>query len=105
MQVQDAFPFSIGFSTKEGPICTLSNSALLQKRRPFPSVKIFSLHRTDTFHMEAYYADQNELPSDVSPKISSFMVRLPFEHDFFIVYVNFETSQYYIKSKSCMQVV
>ena len=55
--------------------------------------------------MEAYYADLNELPSGVSPKISSFMVRLPFEHDFFIVYVNFETSQNYIKSKSCMQVV
>ena len=55
--------------------------------------------------MEAYYADLNELPSGASPKISSFMVQLPLEHDFFIVYVNFETCQNYIKFKSCMQVV
>ncbi|KAL4628400.1 hypothetical protein ACB092_05G235800 [Castanea dentata] len=73
-EVQDAFPFSIGFSTKEGPICTLLNSALLQKHRSFPSIKILCLHRTDTFHMEAYYADLNELPAGVSPKISSSMI-------------------------------
>ncbi|KAF3964858.1 hypothetical protein CMV_010901 [Castanea mollissima] len=73
-EVQDAFPFSIGFSTKESPICTLSNSALFQKHRSFPSIKILCLHRIDTFHMEAYYADQNELPAGVSPKISSSMI-------------------------------
>ncbi|KAF5472802.1 hypothetical protein F2P56_009487 [Juglans regia] len=73
-EVQDAFPFSIGFSSDKGPVCTLSNGALLQKHHPFPSVKIFSLRRTHIFHMEAYYADLSELPTGVSSKISSFKV-------------------------------
>ena len=73
-QVQDAFPFSIGFSSYKVPICTLSSGALLQKHQPFPSIKILSMHRTDMFHMEAYYADLNELPSGVSSKISNITV-------------------------------
>ncbi|KAG6691572.1 hypothetical protein I3842_10G069700 [Carya illinoinensis] len=72
--VQDAFPFSIGFSSDKRPVCTLSNGALLRKHHPFPSVKIFSLHRTHIFHMEAYYADLSELPTGVSSKISSFKI-------------------------------
>ncbi|XP_041028310.1 heat shock 70 kDa protein 16-like isoform X4 [Juglans microcarpa x Juglans regia] len=73
-EVQDAFPFSIGFSSDKGPVCTLSNGALLHKHHPFPSVKIFSLRRTHIFHLEAYYADLSELPTGVSSKISSFKV-------------------------------
>ncbi|GMY36901.1 heat shock 70 kDa protein 16-like [Fagus crenata] len=73
-EVQDAFPFSIGFSSYKVPICTLSSGALLQKHQPFPSIKILSMHRTDMFHMEAYYADLNELPSGVSSKISNITI-------------------------------
>lgn len=75
-QVQDSFPFSIGFSSEKGPICTLSNGVLFPKGQPFPSVKILTLHRSNTFHLQAFYADQNELPSVGSPQISSFMVLL-----------------------------
>lgn len=74
LQVQDAFPFSIGFSSDKGPVCTLLNGSLLRKHQPFPSVKILSLHRTRMFHMEAYYADPSEFPSEVSSEISFFMV-------------------------------
>ncbi|KAJ0018175.1 hypothetical protein Pint_10955 [Pistacia integerrima] len=73
-EVQDSFPFSIGFSSDKGPIRTLSNAMLFRKGQPFPSVKILTLHRTNDFHIGAVYADQHELPSDVSPQISSCMI-------------------------------
>ncbi|XP_022842886.1 heat shock 70 kDa protein 16-like isoform X5 [Olea europaea var. sylvestris] len=70
--VQDSFPFSIGFASNEGPICTVTNDTLFPKLHPFPSLKMLTLHRSGTFHMEAFYTDQNELPSGVSTRISSF---------------------------------
>lgn len=73
-EVQDSFPFSIGFSSDEGPISTLSNGMLFPKGHPLPSDKILTLHRSNTFHMEAFYADPNELPPGVSPKISCYMI-------------------------------
>ncbi|KAL7213514.1 hypothetical protein ACSBR2_016109 [Camellia fascicularis] len=73
-EVQDSFPFSIGFSSDEGPIVTPSNGMLFAKGHPFPSVKILTLHRSNTFHLEAFYADPNELPPGTSPKISKFTI-------------------------------
>ncbi|XP_052181221.1 heat shock 70 kDa protein 16 isoform X2 [Diospyros lotus] len=73
-EVQDSFPFSIGLSSHEGPIYTLSNNVLFPRGHPFPSVKILTLHRSNTFNMEAFYADRNELPPGVSPNISNFMI-------------------------------
>ncbi|GMP75459.1 hypothetical protein CsSME_00032543 [Camellia sinensis var. sinensis] len=73
-EVQDSFPFSIGFSSNGGPIFTSSNGVLFAKGHPFPSVKILTLHRSNTFHLEAFYADPNELPPGTSPKISKFMI-------------------------------
>ncbi|KAA8520059.1 hypothetical protein F0562_014315 [Nyssa sinensis] len=73
-EVQDSFPFSIGFSSDEGPICTLSNGILFPRGHPFPSVKMLTFHRNNTFHIHIFYADQNELPSGTSPKISDLMI-------------------------------
>ncbi|RZC65661.1 hypothetical protein C5167_009346 [Papaver somniferum] len=73
-EVQDSFPFSIGFSTEEGPVCTLSNGMLFPKGQPVPSMKVLTVHRSSTFRLEAFYADQNELPSGVSPQISCFTI-------------------------------
>lgn len=73
-QVQDSFPFSIGFSSDRGPICTESNATLFCKGQPFPSLKILTFNRTNDFHLEAFYVDQHGLPSGVSPQISSCMV-------------------------------
>ncbi|XP_022842885.1 heat shock 70 kDa protein 16-like isoform X4 [Olea europaea var. sylvestris] len=73
-EVQDSFPFSIGFASNEGPICTVTNDTLFPKLHPFPSLKMLTLHRSGTFHMEAFYTDQNELPSGVSTRISSFTI-------------------------------
>ncbi|XP_068668992.1 heat shock 70 kDa protein 16-like [Aristolochia californica] len=73
-EVQDCFPFSIGFTTDEGPICTLSNNILFPKGQPIPSVKILTFHRTNMFHLDAFYMDPSELPSGMAPKISSFMI-------------------------------
>ncbi|OVA11479.1 Heat shock protein 70 family [Macleaya cordata] len=73
-EVQDSFPFSIGFSSEEGPICTLSNGILFPKGQPIPSLKVLTVHRTNTFRLEAFYADPSELPSGVSSKISSFTI-------------------------------
>ncbi|KAK1375139.1 heat shock 70 kDa protein 16 [Heracleum sosnowskyi] len=73
-EVEDSHPFSIGISSDESPINTVSNGILFPKGRLFPSVKILRLHRTNTFHIEAFYADQNELPSGLSPTISNFTI-------------------------------
>lgn len=73
-EVQDSFPFSIGFSSEDGPISTLSSNILFRKGRCFPSVKMLTFYRLSTFHLEAYYADQNELPAGTSPKISCFKI-------------------------------
>ncbi|CAI9756597.1 unnamed protein product [Fraxinus pennsylvanica] len=73
-EVQDSFPFSIGFKSDEGLICTATNGMLFPKLHPFPSLKILSLHRSGTFHLEAFYMNQNELPSGVSTGISSFAI-------------------------------
>lgn len=47
---------------------------IFQKGQVFPSVKIITLHRDSTIYLEAFYTNNNELPSGVSPQISSFMV-------------------------------
>lgn len=52
---------------------------LFPKGHPLPSDKILALHRSNTFHMEAFYADPNELPPGVSPKISCYMVWFRFK--------------------------
>ncbi|MQL83355.1 hypothetical protein Taro_015825 [Colocasia esculenta] len=72
-EVQDSFPFSIGFSSGEGPRCTPS-SIVFPRGQPFPSVKVLTFHRTSTFHLEAFYADPNELPRGVPEKISHFTI-------------------------------
>ncbi|OIT05769.1 heat shock 70 kda protein 16, partial [Nicotiana attenuata] len=69
-EVQDSFPFSIGFATDEGPVCTLSNGILFPKGHSFPSMKVLTLQRSSSFYLEAFYTNQNELPPGVSDKIS-----------------------------------
>ncbi|KAL0442925.1 UNVERIFIED_CONTAM: Heat shock protein 16 [Sesamum latifolium] len=70
-EVQDCFPFSISFASDEGPVCSLTDGVLFPKGNAFPSTKMLTLHRNDIFHMEAFYANQKELPSGVSTRISS----------------------------------
>ena len=76
VQVQDAFPFSIGFSLDGAQISTGSNSILFPKGQPFPSTKVLTFQRSNLLHVEAFYANPNELPAGVSTKISSFTVSL-----------------------------
>ena len=80
VQVQDSSPFSIGLSSDEGPICAESNGesngVLFPRGQPIPSIKVLTLQRTNLFHLEAFYAYQNELPPGTSPKISCFTVCL-----------------------------
>ncbi|KAJ0966157.1 hypothetical protein J5N97_027295 [Dioscorea zingiberensis] len=73
-EVQDCFPYSIGFASDQGPISTLSSNVLFRKGHPFPSVKVLTFLRSSTFHLEAFYADENELPRATPTKISSFMI-------------------------------
>lgn len=73
-QVQDSIPFSIGLSSDEGSICAASNGILFPKGQPIPSVKVLTFQRSNLFHLEAFYANINELPPGTSPKISCFTV-------------------------------
>ncbi|XP_054795091.1 heat shock 70 kDa protein 16-like isoform X2 [Prosopis cineraria] len=71
-EVLDLNPFSIGFSSDDGPITAVSNGILFPKGQLIPSIKILTFHRSSLFHLEAFYADPNELPPGTSPKISCF---------------------------------
>uniref|UniRef100_A0A2P2JV44 Heat shock 70 kDa protein 16 n=1 Tax=Rhizophora mucronata TaxID=61149 RepID=A0A2P2JV44_RHIMU len=73
-EVQDAFSFSIGFSSDEGLISTGSNGILFRKGQPIPSIKILTFQRRCSFHLDAFYANPEELPSGVSSKIGSFKI-------------------------------
>ncbi|KAJ8763650.1 hypothetical protein K2173_003122 [Erythroxylum novogranatense] len=77
-EVQDSLPFSIGFSSEEGPIITGSNNILFTKGQPIPSIKILAFQRPKSFNLEAFYANPDELPPGVSSKISLFTIG-PFE--------------------------
>lgn len=74
MQVRDSLPFSIGFSLDGGPICTMTNSILFPKGQPIPSSKILTFQRCSLFHLEAFYANPNELPPGAPSKIGCFTV-------------------------------
>ncbi|GAB2301092.1 hypothetical protein Dimus_035123 [Dionaea muscipula] len=73
-EVQDSLPFSIGFSSDGCPIQTLPNGVLFPRGHPIPSYQTLTLHKSSTFQLEAFYADQAELPPGVSPKINTFTV-------------------------------
>ncbi|KAF8687363.1 hypothetical protein HU200_043049 [Digitaria exilis] len=73
-EVQDAIPVSIGFCTSEGPISTLSSNALFRRGLPFPSVKIINLPKNNSFSLDAYYVDENELPPGTSTDVGSFQI-------------------------------
>ncbi|KAL4201207.1 hypothetical protein AMTRI_Chr02g257470 [Amborella trichopoda] len=73
-EVQDIFPFSIAFSSDEGPVSTPSSNILFPKGQPIPSVKMLTFHRSGTFCLEAFYANQSGLPPGTCQKISSFML-------------------------------
>ncbi|AQK66023.1 Heat shock 70 kDa protein 16 [Zea mays] len=73
-EVHDAIPASIGFYTSDGPVSTLSSDALFRRGLPFPSVKIITLQKNDSFSFDAYYVDANELPPGTSTDIGSFQV-------------------------------
>lgn len=73
-EVQDAFPFSIGFSSDGAQISTGSNCILFPKGQPFPSTKVLTFQRSNLLHLEAFYANLNELPAGVSTNMSSFTI-------------------------------
>ncbi|XP_042427130.1 heat shock 70 kDa protein 16-like [Zingiber officinale] len=73
-EVLDSFPFSVNFAMDEDPITTVSSNAVLRKGQLIPSVKVLSFYRTSSFKMEAFYANQSELPPGTSVKISCYQV-------------------------------
>ncbi|XP_020230583.1 heat shock 70 kDa protein 16 [Cajanus cajan] len=68
--VQDTLPFSIGLSIDGCPIAAGSKGVLFPRGQPFPSVKVITFQRSSLFHLEAFYANPDELPPGTSPKIS-----------------------------------
>ncbi|RHN57769.1 putative Heat shock protein 70 family [Medicago truncatula] len=73
-EVQDSIPFSIGLSSDEGPICEETNGVLFPKGQPIPSSKALTLQGSDLLHLEAFYANPDEVPKGTSPKISCFTI-------------------------------
>ncbi|PKA45955.1 Heat shock 70 kDa protein 16 [Apostasia shenzhenica] len=77
-EVQDSFPFSIGISSDEGPISTLTSKILFRKGQPFPSVKVLTFHRFSKLNLKAFYADENDMTVGLGPIISNFLIS-PFQ--------------------------
>ncbi|KAI3745375.1 hypothetical protein L1987_58486 [Smallanthus sonchifolius] len=73
-QVEDSFPFAIGLQSDDGESIPLPNGTLFPKGHPFPSVKMISLRRSDTFHLEVIYLNVDDLPFGVSPKVGQFTI-------------------------------
>ncbi|KAG5120670.1 hypothetical protein JHK84_039010 [Glycine max] len=73
-EVQDSIPFSIGLSCDGSPICEGSDGVLFPKGQPIPSVKILTFQCSNLLHLEAFYANPDELPPGTSPKISCFTI-------------------------------
>ncbi|KAK7276824.1 hypothetical protein RIF29_17970 [Crotalaria pallida] len=73
-EVQDSIPFSIGLSSDESPICAGSTDVLFPKGQSLPSVKVLTFQCRNFLHLEAFYANPNELPPWTFPKISRFTI-------------------------------
>lgn len=74
-EVEDSLPFSVGLRLPDdGPIHALPIDVLFPKGHPIPSNKVIKLHKSSDFQMEAFYANEDELPPGVSPKISIFTI-------------------------------
>eukprot|EP00897_Mesotaenium_endlicherianum_P002927 jgi/Mesen1/2662/ME000167S01811 len=84
-EVQDAYPFSIALSWKqlgasgappegaEGEEAgDQSNQPVFSKNNQLPSSKLLTFYRNETFTIDAFYQDTNELPQGTDPKIGTF---------------------------------
>ncbi|KAL0534078.1 hypothetical protein IC582_028359 [Cucumis melo] len=74
IQVQDSFPFSIGFSSDADPISLGLNNVLFPKGQHIPNTKVLSFLRNSLFHLEAVYSNPDELPPGMSSKIDCFTI-------------------------------
>lgn len=74
VQVHDSIPFSIGLSSDGKAIPAGLDSVLFTKGQPIPSVKILTFEYCDLLHLEAFYANPDELPLEAYPKICCFTV-------------------------------
>jgi len=74
VQVQDISPFSYGLESDKVRISDRPDGVLFPKGHPIPSTVVFQFKPTDLSHLEAFYANEHELPPGTFPKISSFTV-------------------------------
>ncbi|XP_014502537.1 heat shock 70 kDa protein 16 [Vigna radiata var. radiata] len=74
-EVRDAIPFSIGLSSDGKAIrAGLHGGVLFPRGQPIPSVKILTFEYSDLLHLEAFYANPDELPTGAYPKICCFTI-------------------------------
>ncbi|KVH89623.1 heat shock 70 kDa protein 16-like [Cynara cardunculus var. scolymus] len=69
-EVQDSLPFSIGVRSDEGKNNTHPD-CLFPKGGPFPSTKMLTYHRRNTFYLQVSY--ETDFPARISP-IGYFMI-------------------------------
>eukprot|EP00245_Coleochaete_scutata_P016998 TRINITY_DN812_c0_g1_i1.p1 TRINITY_DN812_c0_g1~~TRINITY_DN812_c0_g1_i1.p1 ORF type:complete len:845 (+),score=229.45 TRINITY_DN812_c0_g1_i1:156-2690(+) len=79
--VQDSFIFPIALVAKgqaaevEGEeTASAVNTVVFQKNNPLPSTKIVTYLRSETFAVDAVYADPSMLPPSVPPKMATFTI-------------------------------
>lgn len=82
-EVQDVYPYPIVFTWKQANVveggdgedtAAQPNQIVFSKNNTIPSSKLLTFYRTDTFTIDAEYANPSELPSGVPEKIGTFTV-------------------------------
>lgn len=81
LQIQDTYPYAIALSWKQAgdaaegeDAAGLSNQIVFSKSNPLPSSKLLTFYRTETFTIDAFYADPQDLPPDYNLRIGTFTV-------------------------------
>lgn len=82
-EVQDIYPAAIALSWKQAApspedegeeAAAQPNQIVFTKGNAIPSSKLLTFYRTETFTIDAFYADPSELPAGSNPKIGTFTV-------------------------------
>jgi len=91
VQIQDIYPYAIALSWKQasgasGPSTNgaegaedgaQGNQIVFTKANPLPSSKLLTFYRTETFTIDAFYADAQDMAPDYNLRIGAFTVSAP----------------------------
>lgn len=87
-QIQDIYPYAIALTWKQASVAAgasangvegaedaaQGNQIVFSKANPLPSSKLLTFYRTETFTIDAFYAEARDLAPDYNLRIGTFTV-------------------------------